>query len=59
MLHRGKKPFERLQLEIIKKSSDHSIFAWSLTPKGIFSASYLLNTRGLLSYSPAEFRPVM
>jgi len=56
MLHRGGKAFKRLQLEIIKKSNDHSIFAWSLTPKGIFSASYLPNTRGLLSYSPAEFR---
>lgn len=56
MLHRGEKAFERLQLEIIKKSNDRSIFAWSLTPKGIFSASYLPNTRGLLSYSPAEFR---
>jgi len=55
MLYGREKAFERLQLEIIKKSNDHSIFAWSLTPKGIFSASYLPNTRGLLSYSPAEF----
>ncbi|OCK87060.1 uncharacterized protein K441DRAFT_744120 [Cenococcum geophilum 1.58] len=55
MLYRGEKAFERLQLEIIKKSHDHSIFAWSLTPKRMFSASYLPNTRGLLSYSPAEF----
>lgn len=55
MLYGGEKAFERLQLEIIKKSNDHSIFAWSLTLKGMFSASYLPNTRGLLSCSPAKF----
>lgn len=43
----GEKAFERLQLEIIKESNDHSIFAWN-------TRSYTLG-RGLLAYSPAEF----
>lgn len=44
----GEKAFERLQLEIIKKSNDHSIFAWN-------ARHYTSLERGLLACSPAEF----
>ncbi|OCL14903.1 HET-domain-containing protein [Glonium stellatum] len=41
----GQKAFQRLQLEIIKKTYDHSIFAWKTTD----------HTRGLFACSPADF----
>ncbi|KAI6161025.1 heterokaryon incompatibility protein-domain-containing protein [Pisolithus thermaeus] len=40
----GKKAFRRLQLEIIRESSDHSIFAWSSSQPG-----------GALAESPGDF----
>ncbi|KAE9373340.1 HET-domain-containing protein [Stipitochalara longipes BDJ] len=44
----GRKAFQRLQLEIMKASEDHSIFAWS--------ANVLHeHERGPLAISPAEF----
>ncbi|KAI6100818.1 heterokaryon incompatibility protein-domain-containing protein [Pisolithus croceorrhizus] len=43
----GKKAFQRLQLEIIRRSSDHSIFAWHLsTPR----------TGSFLADDPSDFR---
>ncbi|KAJ4372006.1 hypothetical protein N0V83_003779 [Neocucurbitaria cava] len=46
----GNKAFRRLQEEIMKTSSDDSIFAWR-TPDGSVS-----NLRGLLADSPLEFQ---
>jgi hypothetical protein len=45
----GKKAFIRLQLELIKKSDDESVFAWEQHPS--FQPS-----DGLLASSPAAFR---
>ena len=47
----GKKAFIRLQLELIKKSDDESIFAWEQHPS--FQPS-----DGLLASSPAAFRSI-
>ncbi|KAF9455285.1 hypothetical protein BDZ94DRAFT_1121184, partial [Collybia nuda] len=49
----GRKAFIRLQLEIIKKSTDHSIFAWD---EDILSSIDGGGLRGLLARSPAKFR---
>ncbi|KAF9455349.1 heterokaryon incompatibility protein-domain-containing protein [Collybia nuda] len=48
----GRKAFIRLQLEIIKKNSDHSIFAW----KEDLLSSMSGGLHGLLARSPAKFR---
>ncbi|KAI6138879.1 heterokaryon incompatibility protein-domain-containing protein [Pisolithus tinctorius] len=45
----GSKAFQRLQLEIIRVSGDHSIFAWN--PKGQFGAH-----QGVLADDPSYFR---
>ncbi|KAI5985151.1 heterokaryon incompatibility protein-domain-containing protein [Pisolithus albus] len=45
----GEKAFQRLQLEILRVSGDHSIFAWN--PKGQFS-----QLGGVLAGSPSDFR---
>ncbi|KIK20347.1 hypothetical protein PISMIDRAFT_59205, partial [Pisolithus microcarpus 441] len=45
----GEKAFQRLQLEIMRVSGDHSIFAWN--PKGQFS-----QLGGVLAGSPSDFR---
>ncbi|KAI6151182.1 heterokaryon incompatibility protein-domain-containing protein [Pisolithus tinctorius] len=45
----GSKAFQRLQLEIIRLSGDHSIFAWN--PKGQFGAH-----QGVLADDPSYFR---
>ncbi|KAI6152847.1 HET-domain-containing protein [Pisolithus thermaeus] len=43
----GKKAFQRLQLEIIRRSSDHSIFAWG---------TWMPQTGGFLADDPWDFR---
>ncbi|KAI6097099.1 heterokaryon incompatibility protein-domain-containing protein, partial [Pisolithus croceorrhizus] len=43
----GKKAFQRLQLKIIRRSSDHSIFAWDL---------HIPRTGGVLADDPSDFR---
>ncbi|KAI6137291.1 heterokaryon incompatibility protein-domain-containing protein [Pisolithus sp. B1] len=43
----GKKAFQRLQLEIIRRSSDHSIFAWCLLKP---------RTGSFLADDPSDFR---
>jgi hypothetical protein len=47
----GQKAFYRLQLEIMKSSDDHSIFAWA--PKNLVSKS---NSFGFLARSPKDFQ---
>jgi hypothetical protein len=46
----GAKAFVRLQEEILKKTTDLSLFAWQ-APEAVHGAEY----RGLLAFSPAEF----
>ncbi|KAF9458425.1 heterokaryon incompatibility protein-domain-containing protein [Collybia nuda] len=48
----GQKAFTRFQHEIIKKSDDHSIFAWRDNSLRHGTA----NARGMLAYSPSEYR---
>jgi hypothetical protein len=45
----GVKAFTRLQLEIMKTSADHSIFAWTSSTGGALES-------GLLAASPSNFR---
>jgi len=45
----GKKAFHRLQLEIIRTSNDHSIFAWSCDGEGV-------RTGNILADDPSVFR---
>ncbi|KAF9462360.1 heterokaryon incompatibility protein-domain-containing protein [Collybia nuda] len=49
----GRKAFIRLQHEIIKKSTDHSIFAWTAGFVSVFNGE---KYRGILARSPREFR---
>ena len=51
----GEKAFIRLQEEILKRSNDHSLFAWTApTPNGVEKVEPLLG--GLLASSPSYFR---
>jgi len=54
----GKKAFYRLQLEIIKDSSDESIFAWGRADTNINVVPKLANARfyGLLAGDPWDFQ---
>jgi hypothetical protein len=45
----GEQAFTRLQLEIMKSSTDHSLFAWT-SPEGFWHG------QGVLARSPSEFR---
>ena len=60
----GKKAFLRLQQEILKDSTDHSLFTWTAIPgthfeepsdNEIFDTIGYGNEGGLLAYSPREF----
>ncbi|KAH8898545.1 HET-domain-containing protein [Thozetella sp. PMI_491] len=52
----GESAFKRLQEEIIKVSSDHSIFAWGLDGSAFDAATSTgVQLGGLLAKSPAEF----
>ncbi|KAI6038908.1 heterokaryon incompatibility protein-domain-containing protein [Pisolithus marmoratus] len=48
----GKNAFRRLQLEIIKETSDHSIFAWGTVPWN----SWMPRTGRVLAEDPRDFR---
>ncbi|PMD19668.1 HET-domain-containing protein, partial [Hyaloscypha hepaticicola] len=48
----GEKAFLRLQEEIMKKSDDHSIFAWTLPRSEIFTYRY---SEGFLAQTPLAF----
>jgi len=51
----GEKAFIRLQEEILKRSNDHSLFAWTAPkPNGVDKVEPLLG--GLLASSPSHFR---
>jgi hypothetical protein len=51
----GEKAFIRLQEEILKRSNDHSLFAWTAPkPNGVDKLELLLG--GLLASSPSHFR---
>ncbi|KAF9455454.1 hypothetical protein BDZ94DRAFT_1124510, partial [Collybia nuda] len=58
----GKKAFIRLQHEIIKKSNDHSIFAWTTEPRPSQSSTSHSTPpisdeyRGILARSPNDFQ---
>jgi hypothetical protein len=47
----GEKAFHRLQLELLRTSNDHSIFAWRLEP----ATDYIFSSR-VLADSPAMFK---
>lgn len=47
----GSKAFMRLQEEILNKSSDMTLFAWTCQKSGVDDTGY----RGILARSPAEF----
>jgi hypothetical protein len=49
----GQKAFHRLQLELLRTSNDHSIFAWRVEPESKFSRKY---SSGVLADSPAMFK---
>ncbi|KAI5995226.1 hypothetical protein EDC04DRAFT_1211939 [Pisolithus marmoratus] len=55
----GKKAFQRLQLEIIRTSSDHSIFAWGTNPWGPEEwrpRPRIPRTGSVLAEDPSDFR---
>jgi hypothetical protein len=49
----GRRSFERLQLEIIRRSTDHSIFAWNWRPE--FGRDYLNRKETLFAPHPSYF----
>ena len=60
----GKKAFLRLQQEILKDSTDHSLFTWTAIPdthfeepsdNGLYDIIGYWDVGGLLAYSPREF----
>ncbi|KAI6020594.1 hypothetical protein EDC04DRAFT_404610 [Pisolithus marmoratus] len=55
----GEKAFQRLQLEIIRMSSDHSIFAWSTDPRPFVfegQSPRTPRTSSVLAEDPSDFQ---
>ncbi|KAF1980727.1 hypothetical protein K402DRAFT_442507 [Aulographum hederae CBS 113979] len=52
----GRKAFVRLQLEIIKKSNDSTIFVWNRPPEDRFSWPFKEKFSGMLALWPTWFR---
>jgi hypothetical protein len=52
----GEQAFTRLQLEIMKRSTDHSLFAWTVDKTSMSPAQALAHLQRVLATSPDEFR---
>lgn len=52
----GSNAFIRLQLELLKNSNDHTIFAWGAFQQADLGAAWLQNTTSVLALSPACFQ---
>jgi hypothetical protein len=51
----GRKAFMRLQLELIRKDDDESIFAWNMKGALEIKKLYYMSIRGLLAFEPSLF----
>jgi hypothetical protein len=51
----GERAFIRLQEEILKQTTDLTLFAWKATPRTVLSSTSGSRIRGILAHSPSEF----
>jgi hypothetical protein len=52
----GKRAFYRLQVELLKNTMDHTIFAWSLGPSSSLEAKNPCRFVGILATTPRDFQ---